>query len=458
MMIWFPLAPHYDKVPPMDIRKFTPALSSGIAYGLLLLVLFGLFALAYQRVRLMAIPPKLWLILGTTLLLCLPLLATYPFNATDVYRYIIFGRINSVYEHSSYIAPAADFPDDPYFSLAGEWANDTSPYGPLWEILATAVTGIIGQNLLTLLTLFKIIGVFAHLGCAALIWRILANSPPGKQVGYTLLWAWNPALLLIFVADAHNDVLMIFWLLLGLWVMRQHNTTLGFVIMLWAPLTKPIALLALPLFFIDGWHSFSTIRTKLRFAILSGMSAVVLVGLAFLPFGSPIQLGARLFREATNAPGFSITTLILLFFVRLRQIPPVEQLALLASALFVLFAIWLAWRTWNGRSPIRSSADIFAGYIAQTLTFRIWYTAWPFPWLLVDDTANDSTQLPYRLKVGLWFLLTSQLSVLIYGHIRYYLLNRQQFDAHLIGIPFTFILPFFLALLKWPFSRSPTTD
>jgi hypothetical protein len=320
----------------------------------------------------------------------------------------------------------------------------------LWEGLATAVTATIGPKLHSLLLTFKLIGMMAHLGCAALIWLILGNAPPRKQSGYTLLWAWNPALLLTFIVDGHNDVLMIFWLLLGVWVMRQHNITVGFIIMILAPLTKPIALLPLPLFFIAGWHMLPTMKSKIRFAVISGICAILLVTLAFYPFGSPIQLATRLLREASNAPGFSITTLILLAFVHFNQVPPVNQLALLGSGLFVLFAIGLAWRTWNGRSPIRSSADIFAGYIAQALSFRIWYATWIFPWLLIVDPATDNERLPYHLKVGLWFLVTSQLSVLIYGHIRYYLLDTQQYAAHLLGIPFTFFLPFFLALLKWP--------
>ena len=448
--IWFPLTPYFEQVPPMDIRNFTPTLASGLAYGFLILILFALFALAYQRVQFQP-PPKVWGILIATLLFCLPLLQTYPFNATDIYRYIIRGRVNSVYDESSYAIPPSSFPDDPFSAFAGEWAYETSPYGPVWELIATAVTGLLGENLYALLFTFKIIGMVAHLGCTLLIWRILANAPPHKQAGYTLLWAWNPALLLTFVADAHNDVLMIFWLLFGLWIMRQHSLTIGFLIMMLAPLTKPIALLPLPLFFIAGWQSIPHLKDKFRFAIFAAIGGAFLIALAFLPFGSPIQLAARLLREASAAPGFSFTTLILLTFMALNQVPPVDPLALLTSSLFILFAVSLAWRTWNGRSPIRSSADIFVGYIAQTLSFRIWYATWLFPWLLIDDTSSDDQQLPYRLKVGLWFLLTSQLSVLIYGHIRVYLLGKDQFYAHLVGVLFTFLLPFLLAKLQWPF-------
>ena len=39
-------------------------------------------------------------------------------------------------------------------------------------------------------------------------------------------------------------------------------------------------------------------------------------------------------------------------------------------------------------------------------------------------------------------------TVLIYGHLRAYVLGGSQMAAHLIGIPFVFVLPFLLALLS----------
>ncbi|MEZ4590781.1 MAG: hypothetical protein R3D55_06520 [Chloroflexota bacterium] len=85
-----------------------------------------------------------------------------------------------------------------------------------------------------------------------------------------------------------------------------------------------------------------------------------------------------------------------------------------------------------------------AAYSLQALSFRLWYSTWVFPWLLLDEASADAA-LSFRLRAGLWFLLTVQLSVLIYGHLRTYLLGGSQLAAHLIGIPFVFGLPLLLA-------------
>ncbi|MCI0398973.1 MAG: hypothetical protein L0322_29125, partial [Chloroflexi bacterium] len=95
------------------------------------------------------------------------------------------------------------------------------------------------------------------------------------------------------------------------------------------------------------------------------------------------------------------------------------------------------------------AADILAGYQFQAFKFRLWYPAWIFPWLLLDDEGQgDSQAATYRLHAGLWFLLTGQLSALIYGQVRVELLNRSLTAAHLVGVPFTFLLPLLAAGLS----------
>jgi hypothetical protein len=123
--------------------------------------------------------------------------------------------------------------------------------------------------------------------------------------------------------------------------------------------------------------------------------------------------------------------------------PPVALLIRLTNLTLAALALWLLWMTWRGRSALRGAADILAGYILQAFRFRIWYAAWPFPWLLLDyGRANASTpSLKGRLAAGLAFLLTSQLSVLIYGQFRTGVLGGSHTAAHVIGVPFTLGLP-----------------
>jgi hypothetical protein len=457
LALWFPLAANVNRVPAADIRTFAPSLFGGLVYALLLLILFALLAMAFGRAGSYGLGRRpLAVILGGALLLALPLLAAYPINATDVFRYFIRGRIAAVHGQSPYALPPAAFPADPFLPLAGEWAGETSPYSPLWEIVAAGLSALAGDRLLLGVLLFKGLALACFMITAAVIWSLL---PPGRaRPAYALLWAWNPALLLTFALNGHNDALMLLWLVLGYWLMRRGRPAAGLWLMALAALTKPVAALAWPFFFIDALRRLDNGRAKARFAVLAIGGAAALAWLAFLPWAgaagvwrAPVELALRLAREAGGGAGFSPAVWVYMAFDRRVSI---EVIGLVATALFLGFALWLLWRAGRGRSPLRGAADAFFGYLATALNFRLWYAVWPFPWLLLDaagETVDETAD--YRLRAGLWFLLTSQLSVVVYGHLRVYLFGGDQSIAHLLGVPFVFGLPWLLARLPGRLSR-----
>lgn len=463
LVIWFPLPWNYDQIPLLDVRSFTPSLLAGITYGILLCILFGLFILAYRLVRNSSRSPGLPTIVGISVLFSLPLLMTYPINANDIYRYVIRGRVTSIYEKNPFIVSPGDLPGDPFLPFAGEWAMETSPYGPLWETVASNITARTGNNLLFGLLSFKLLGLIIFLATIAILWALFRSSRAKEFSGspqeeyarhsaYTVLWAWNPALLLIFIADGHNDILMLFWLLLGLLVIQKGYAASGFLLMVLAVLTKPIAVLALPLFFVSLVRQSKSAFERVRFMLIVVSGGLLLSILLFLPYGSPVGLVQRLMREAGSGGGFSPAALGLLIAQYLGitlNAAAFSRFSSLLIVLFLIFVAWLLWRTWCGRSAVRGAADIFFGYLVQALNFRLWYAAWPFPWLLVDAGKEAQNQgVIFRLHYGLWFLLASQLSVLIYGHIRVFVLAGSQFLAHLLGVTFTFLLPLLLAWLS----------
>ncbi|UCG22635.1 MAG: hypothetical protein JSW55_10655 [Chloroflexota bacterium] len=454
LRLWFPLGPFFDRFPSPDVRTLAPTLGEAAAYALLLGGLYLLYLVAYSLVQRLDSGLSIVPVLFAAALFCLPLLSTFPVNATDVYRYFIRGRITSVHGQNPFLVPVADLDEEPFALLAGEWANETSPYGPIWELTAGAATRAMPDDLAVGLVTFKGIAALAFLACGLLIWLAMADAAPARRSALTLLWVWNPALLLIFAMDGHNDSLMLLWLLLGWWLMVRGQTQIGLLVMLLAPLTKPIGLLPLPFFFLAGWRHLPDRQARLRYLLLTGIGALVLLWLAFLPFGSPLDLAQRLLGEATSGGGF---TPLALFVLEAREAgldPPVPTIISVLSVMFLFFAIVLLWLTWRGRSSLRAAADVFAVYIVQAFRFRIWYAAWPFPWLVLERgrAADADSASKGRLAAGLIFLLTSQLSVLVYGQIRSELLGNSHLRAHRAGIAFTFLLPLLVGVVVAAYS------
>lgn len=463
MALWFPLIPHADRAPAGDIRTFVPTPVGGLIYAVLLIALFALLMAAARRVQQYGLGARpLPIILAGSFLLALPLLFAYPINATDVFSYFIRGRITGVYGDNPYVATPVTFIGDPFMPLAGEWAGDTSPYGPLWEIVAAGVTAPAGENLAAGVALLKGLAVICFLIAGVFIWLSLPEG--SSRTACLLLWAWNPVLLLTFALNGHNDALMLAWLTAGYWVGRRGRRTTGVWLMALAALTKPIALLALPFFFLEFLRETPPGRPRVTFVAGALGGSALLACLAFAPFvgvgdvwRAPVELTMRLLREATGGAGFSPAVWV---FMALGRRVPIEVIGAALRAGFVALGALLLWRGWHGRAALRGAADIFFAYVATALSFRIWYAVWPFPWLLLDAAgatgARDEQaqqRAGYRLRVGLWFLLTSQLSVVFYGHLRVFALGGDQALAHLLGVPFVFGLPWVLALLPIRLSR-----
>lgn len=453
---WFPLSPFYQQLPLADIRTFTPSLWAGAAYGVWLLTLYGLYALAYRRLSTRPSPLSFAPLAATAVLFSLPLLFTYPFNATDIYRYWLRGRVSGHYQANPYLVAPDQFSYDPYLPFAGEWANETTPYGPLWELLAGGIARLTTNDLWRGLLSFKLVGLLAFLLAGWLIWQLLATAVPQQRASYTLLWLWNPALLLIFVVNGHNDALMLVWLLWGGWWWQRGRATIGFGGLVLAALTKPIAVLLLPFAFVALWQRQPEPRARVTLLLTTAVTTLALFSLFFAPFGSPLPLLIRLLRESGSYPGFTPATLLLLLQQQFGALSQTDlQLVSTISRLLLLgWLTSLAWRLWHGRAFWPTAVDGLAGYLLTALAFRIWYAAWLLPGLLVTDL--DDGARPYRLRLGLYFLLTTQLSVLIYGHLNAYAFGGHQLLSHLVGIPFTFALPFLLARRQVPFTAVST--
>jgi hypothetical protein len=456
LRLWMPLAPYAAPIQRPDVTAFAPWPRGSLAYAALLLALFWAYWQAYRTVISSGRPLPLVQILLPAALFSVLLIGAFPINALDIYNYLLLGRVQAVFGHNPYLVSSAAIPQEIWLPYGGEWGGDTSPYGPVFQLAASAVAGGAGDNLLLGLVLFKVLAALAMLGSAALIWLLLARASPNRRAAHTLLWAWNPALLLTFVMNAHNDGLMIFWLLAGLWLAQRGQRVLGFAVMLLAPLIKLSGLMPIPFLLLAALQSLPTLRSRIRLLLGVALAWLLVAGAAFLPYGSPLLLIERLARTAIGS-GYSPLTLLLMVSDAMGLPTAIEWLAGVGLALLTLVGVTLLWRTWRGRSAYRAAADINVAYTLLSLGFRIWYATWPFPWLVIDapdaqgvaaqDSRNQRLRT-FRLRAGVLYLITSQLSVLIYGAMRLALLGESLFWAHVVGVAFTFGLPLVLAWLS----------
>jgi hypothetical protein len=144
----------------------------------------------------------------------------------DIFVYVGYGRTITAHQANPYFVTLSAFSQDPLNSY-DDWKNATSAYGPLWLLVCSFWTLLIGTSPLAYVLAFRLFALAAHLANTWLIATILKKmgySPRTVALG-TLLYAWNPLALMESSMGGHNDVLMITFILLGilLCLRAEHN-------------------------------------------------------------------------------------------------------------------------------------------------------------------------------------------------------------------------------------------
>jgi hypothetical protein len=138
-----------------------------------------------------------------------------PLALTDVFNYINYGRMEVVHHLNPYTSiPILESHDDPSYILSN-WHQLLSPYGPLFTLLTFAVVPI---GVAASFWALKGVLVVASLATIYLVWRcarLLGRDP----LAAIALVGLNPIVLVWGLGGDHNDFLMVFFIVLGFYLM-----------------------------------------------------------------------------------------------------------------------------------------------------------------------------------------------------------------------------------------------
>jgi hypothetical protein len=175
--------------------------------------------IAYMLVlkRAPALPAR-WLIGAIVAVHAIYLLAP-PMALTDLFNYVNYGRMEVVHGLNPYTTiPVLEPHDDPSYLLSN-WHELLSPYGPLFTLLTFVVVplGVAGS-----FWALKGILMVTSLMIILLVWkcaRLLGRDPRAAIA----LVGLNPIVLVWGLGGDHNDFLMVFFIMLGFYLLlRAH--------------------------------------------------------------------------------------------------------------------------------------------------------------------------------------------------------------------------------------------
>lgn len=300
-----------------------------------------------------------WTILALTTLFALTMLcAPIGLNALsqDMLLYGAYGHVVVVYRANPYVASPASFHGllDPLQTIIGAKTTGVAPYGPVWMDVSVLVTLFAHSVVANILLGFRLLGLVAHLASVALLWTILSKVKPALRISATVLYAWNPLVLLFSITMMHQDVVLVMLLLAAMLFFQRNSPTLGWVLVLLAALLQPLCLLLLPLFLRFMAREARIMAPGLRIFWWLGTLCITIlaVALSYIPYWQGWDLGGfgasmhRIFLQDTTINSLDAALLHLPV-----QAPAAidwiinshhwSVFALLVVGLVILFGLWL---------------------------------------------------------------------------------------------------------------------
>jgi hypothetical protein len=146
-----------------------------------------------------------------------------PLALTDIFNYINYGRMEIVHHLNPYTTtPILEPHNDPSYALSN-WHQLLSPYGPVFTLMTFAVVPLgVAASFWTLKGLLML----ASLGTVLLVWRsarLLGRDP----VAAIVLVGLNPIVLVWGLGGDHNDFLMMFFAVLGFYLLLRTGSLPG---------------------------------------------------------------------------------------------------------------------------------------------------------------------------------------------------------------------------------------
>ena len=173
-----------------------------------------------------------------------------PWTSSDVFYYMGVGELDGVYNQNPYYVTMKDYYTQNEQNIQDEilqkgaesyWAGTTVVYGPIAQTIFKTLSTISLKNIDIGLLVYKLVNVIVHIANCYLIYKI-----SNKKI-FAIIYGLNPFILLEFIGMVHNDIIVVFFVLLALYfVLKKKNIFLSILFLAIATGIKYYTILLLP--------------------------------------------------------------------------------------------------------------------------------------------------------------------------------------------------------------------
>lgn len=214
-----------------------------VGYSVLIVIYVG-FYLLFLKLWKMNVLTKLdiKILIGVT---CILILAYPAMVSYDIFNYVFTSKVLYFYHENPYIIMPIQFVNDPLLSFTRA-TNKIALYGPSWIGLSVLpyLLGF-GNFLVTLLNFKLLVGLFYLLAT----WIIKKLS---KDFLSVILFALNPLIAIETLISGHNDIVLIFFALLSIFLVQKKKLFLSAISLVISIFIKYSTVFLVPIFFYSA--------------------------------------------------------------------------------------------------------------------------------------------------------------------------------------------------------------
>ena len=384
-----------------------------------------------------------------------------PWNSSDIFYYMGVGELNSVYGQNPYYVTIKDYcqnnsevTNQDSIMKQGNmnfWANTTVVYGPIAQLLFSSITKISFKNVDICILLFKIFNLIIHILNCYIIYKIT------KKIKFSIIYGLNPYIMLEFMGMVHNDIIVVFFVLMSLYFLLKKKMLLPSVTFLAiATGIKYFTVLLLPVVVLYYYKDEKKLLKRIAMCILNGILFIFIILLEYMLYFKDITIFTAMMVQ-TERYCKSIYSGIVAFSVKINK-PTIKMfgkvyliyyyiknLRRLIFAIFTLFYIkfcidLITTKEIKISKILRKYNWALVLFILSLSNFQQWYLLWLFatmPW-----------QKPNTIRNIIGISATTQIANSIY------MFNKESFlwDADFIKIIFLTFLIWIVCTnkkLKW---------
>jgi hypothetical protein len=209
-----------------------------------LLFLFYFFIIRLAKIGGIRGVRGIWIVIIAT-----AAILTFSYNAFsyDLFNYIFDAKIVTFYNQNPYLHKALDFADDPMLTFIHS-THRPYPYGPIWLSLTVPLSYIGFQFFLPTFFLFKSIMALSFIGTAFFIGKILKNTYPKNEMIGVIFFALNPLVIIEALVSGHNDIVMIFLAVWGMYLLLKKRYIFSFLLLVLSIGIKFATIILIPVF------------------------------------------------------------------------------------------------------------------------------------------------------------------------------------------------------------------